>query len=164
MKVAVVGQGKLGVPLATRYALAGLNVIGCDVWQERVDEINAGKNPIAGEAGLDEAIAETVADGRYRATTDTPAAVEEADVVIVIVPLLAVGHNQLDFKNLEAATDAIAQGAHEGLTVIYETTLPVGTTRRFAARLAERSGLTIGTQLFVAFSPERVYSGRILQD
>jgi UDP-N-acetyl-D-mannosaminuronic acid dehydrogenase len=163
-RVAVVGQGKLGVPLAVQYALAGLQVTGCDVWQARVDEINAGRNPIAGEAGLDEAIARLVGEGRYRATTDTPGAVREADVAVVIVPLLAVGHDQLDFANLEAATDAIAAGAHDGMTVIYETTLPVGTTSRFAQRLSQKSGLELGTQLFVAFSPERVYSGRILAD
>lgn len=163
-RVAVVGLGKVGLPLAAKYALAGLHVTGCDVSADRVAEINAGTNPIAGEEGLDEAIPKLVAQGTLTATTDTRGAVRGADVVIVIVPLLAKGHGQLDFANLEAATDAVAAGAHEGLTVIYETTLPVGTTHRFAERLAAASGLGIGTQLFVAFSPERVYSGRILAD
>ncbi len=163
-RVAVVGLGKVGLPLAVRYALAGLRVTGCDVSAERVSEINAGTNPIAGEGGLDEAIPKLVAEGALVATTDTAGAVRDADVVIVIVPLLARGHGQLDFASLEAATDSVAAGAHDGLTVIYETTLPVGTTRRFSERLAAGSGLTPGTQVFVAFSPERVYSGRILQD
>jgi nucleotide sugar dehydrogenase len=163
-KVAVVGLGKVGLPLAAFYALAGLRVTGCDVSAERVAELNGGRNPIPGEAGLDEAVATCVADGRLVATTDTAAATREADVVVVIVPLFAIGPGKLDFSALDAATDAVADGAHPGLTVIYETTLPVGSTRRFAERLAERSGLEPGAELFVAFSPERVYSGRVLAD
>jgi nucleotide sugar dehydrogenase len=163
-RVAVVGLGKVGLPLAAFYARAGLTVTGCDISAERVAEINAGRCPIPGEAGLPEAIADAVAAGRLSATTDTPAAVRDVDVVVIIVPLFALDHGKLDFTTLEAATDAVAAGAHEGLTVVYETTLPVGTTRRFAERLADRSGLALGTGLFVVFSPERVYSGRILQD
>lgn len=161
--VAVVGLGKVGVPLAARFALAGLKVTGCDTSEERVAEINRGRNPIAGEAGLDEAVAACVADGRLVATTNTAAAVKDADVAAVIVPLFA-HDGRLDFTNLDAATDAIADGAHPGLLVVYETTLPVGATRRFAARIAERAGLAPGRDLHVAFSPERVYSGRILAD
>ena len=162
--VAVVGLGKVGLPLAASFCNAGLDVTGCDLSPERVAEVNAGRNPIAGEEGLDEAISSGVAAGRLRATTDTAGAVRDADVVVVIVPLVAVDHGKLDFSALDAATDAVAGGAHPGVTVIYETTLPVGTTRRFAERLAERSGLELGRDLFVAFSPERVYSGRILRD
>jgi len=163
-KVAVVGLGKVGLPLASFYALAGLDVTGCDLSPERVADVNAGRNPIPGEAGLDEAVAACAADGRLRAITDTTAATRVADVVVVIVPLFAMDRGKLDFSALDAATDAVADGAQAGLTVIYETTLPVGTTRRFAERLAERSGLELGRELFVAFSPERVYSGRVLQD
>lgn len=162
-RVAVVGLGKVGLPLAACYALAGLRVTGCDVSESLPEEINRGANPIPGEAGLDEAVAECVKNGLLRATTDTTGAVREADVAVVIVPLLT-DRGKLDFANLEAATDAIAAGAHPGLTVIYETTLPVGATRRFAERLTDRSRLELGSDLFVAFSPERVYSGRILRD
>ena len=162
--VAVVGLGKVGLPLAACYTLAGLQVTGADVSPERVAEVNAGRNPIAGEEGLDDAIASAVADGTLRATTDTTAAVRDTDVVVVIVPLFAMGGGKLDFSALDTATDAVADGAHAGLTVIYETTLPVGTTRRFAERLADRAKLELGAELFVAFSPERVYSGRILRD
>lgn len=161
--VAVVGLGKVGVPLAARFALAGLRVTGCDLSETRVAEINAGRNPLPGEAGLDEAVAACVADGRLTATTNTAAAVKDADVAVVIVPLFA-HEGRLDFSSLDRATDAVADGAHPGLTVIYETTLPVGATRRFAGRIADRAGLALSAELFVAFSPERVYSGRILAD
>ena len=163
-KVGVVGLGKVGLPLAACYATAGLDVTGCDVSEARVADVNAGRNPIAGEEGLDDAIAAAVAGGLLRATTETTSASRGADVVVVIVPLFAMEGGKLDFSALDAATDAVADGGHPGLTVVYETTLPVGTTRRFAERLADRSGLPIGEELFVAFSPERVYSGRILRD
>ncbi len=163
-RVAVVGLGKVGLPLAAYLARSGLRVVGADLSPQRVEEVNAGRNPIPGEAGLDEVIAEATGDGRLTATTDTAAAVRDADVVIVIVPLFALEDGKLDFSALDAASDAIADGAHEGLTVIFETTLPVGSTRRFAERLADRSKLELGRDVFVAFSPERVYSGRILRD
>ncbi|MGZ4213219.1 MAG: nucleotide sugar dehydrogenase [Actinomycetota bacterium] len=163
-KVAVVGLGKIGLPLAVRYALSGLNVTGCDLSKERVDAINDGRNPIAEEAGLDEAVGRCVSEGRLRATTETSIAVKEADVVVVIVPLIALDEGGLDYRSLDAANEAVAAGLHPGVLVVYETTLPVGTTRRFADVLAARAGLTLGSELLVAFSPERVYSGRILRD
>ena len=160
----MVGLGKVGLPLAAFYAAAGLSVTGCDLSDDRVDEVNAGRNPIAGESGLDDAVATSVAEGRLRATTDTAAAVREADIVVLIVPLIALDQGKLDFSAIDAATDAVADGAHPGLTVIVETTVPVGTTRRLAERLGDRSRLEPGREFFVAFSPERVYSGRILRD
>lgn len=162
--VAVVGLGKIGLPLAVRYALSGMDVTGCDVAPGRVGDVNAGRNPIEGEAGLDEALTEVVAAGRLKATPDTTTAVRQADVVVIVVPLIALGDGKLDFSILDSVNEAMAPGLHSGITVIYETTLPVGTTRRFAATLAERSGLALGADLYVAFSPERVYSGRILAD
>jgi nucleotide sugar dehydrogenase len=163
-KVAVIGLGKIGLPLAAKYALSGFDVIGCDVSEQRVEDVNGGRNPIAGEAGLDEAVADAVAAGRLRATTETAVAVKGVEVVVVIVPLIALGGGRLDYRHLDAANEAVGEGLHPGVLVIYETTLPVGATRRFAEALAKRAGLQLGSDLFVAFSPERVYSGRILAD
>jgi len=83
----------------------------------------------------------------------------------VVVPLIVDRDKQPDFGALDHATAAIGAGLRPGTLVVYETTLPVGTTRtRFAPALAAASGLTLGDDLFVAFSPERVYSGRIFAD
>ena len=106
-----------------------------------------------------------VAAGRLRATTDTTWAVGQSDVVVVVVPLMVDDAKDPDFRAMDAATASIAAGLRPNTLVIYETTLPVGTTRsRFAPTLAAISGLTLGVDLFVAFSPERVYSGRIFAD
>lgn len=165
MNVCVVALGKIGLPLAVQFANSGLSVVGADINPVAVQQINDGIEPFPGEANLAEFLHNALASGRLRATTDTSAAVSTADVIIVVVPLIVGNDKQPDFRALDAATRSIAAGLKPGALVIYETTLPVGTTRtRFAPMLADGSGLALGEQLFVAFSPERVYSGRIFAD
>jgi nucleotide sugar dehydrogenase len=140
-------------------------VIGCDVAQHVVDMVNTGHSPIKGEPGLAEIVARNVANGRLRATTDTIWAVGQSDVVVVIVPLMVDEHRKPDYGSIDAATRAIARGLHREQLIIYETTLPVGTTRyRFGEMLEDISGLAPGRDFWLAFSPERVYSGRIFAD
>ena len=163
--VAVVGLGKIGLPLAAQYAAKGMNVIGCDVLPEVVAAINGGHAHIREEAGLEEAVSSAVEQRRLRATTDTSAAVKEASVVVVIVPLMVGRQFGTDYRNLDAATQAVGHGLQRGALVIYETTLPVGTTRRrLGPMLEEASGLKAGADFHLAFSPERLYAGRIFED
>jgi UDP-N-acetyl-D-mannosaminuronic acid dehydrogenase len=163
--VAIVGLGKIGLPLAAQYAGKGLRVIGCDVLPDVVATINGGHSHIHEEPGLEEAVATSVANGTLRATLDTPAAVAESNVVVVIVPLMVGPDRAMDFRNLDAATRAIARGLKRGTLVIYETTLPVGTTRgRLAPMLEQGSDLKMGADFHLAFSPERLYAGRIFED
>lgn len=164
--VCVVGLGKLGAPLAVHFAYRGCSVVGVDIDPDRVEAIGAGIDPFAGtEAGLADRLRSVHASGHLVATTDTAAAVALSEVVIVVVPLAIGVDRQPDFAHLDAATEAVGGGLRAGTTVIYETTLPVGTTRgRFAPVLADRSGLTLGEQLFVAHSPERVLTGRVFGD
>jgi nucleotide sugar dehydrogenase len=165
MNVTVVALGKIGLPLAVQFVRSGMSVVGADVNPVTVQQINDGQVPFPGEAHLDEYLIDALATGRFRATTDTTAAVSDADVVVVVVPLIVDGARQPDFRALDAATAAIAAGLKPGALVVYETTLPVGTTRnRFTPMLAAGSNRTPGSDLFVAFSPERVYSGRIFAD
>lgn len=163
--VAVVGLGKIGLPLAAHFAAQGMSVIGCDINPDVVVAINAGRSHIHEEAGLDEAVAKAVAEGRLRATTDTEGAVREAATVILIVPLLADREHNVDFRLIDSATRAVGAGLQRGSLVICETTVPVGTTRkRIAPLLEEVSGLRAGRDFHVAFSPERLYAGRIFED
>jgi len=164
-KVAVIGLGKIGLPLAAQFASKGTQVIGCDVLREVVDSINVGKAHIREEAGLEAAVASAVAAKRLSATTDTTAATRESDVVVVIVPLIAGPNRTMDYRNIDAATAAVGRGLRPGTLVLYETTLPVGTTRRrLGPMLAGESGLTAGADFHLAFSPERLYAGRIFED
>jgi nucleotide sugar dehydrogenase len=163
--VVVVGLGKIGLPLAAQFADRGMTVVGCDSLPEVVEIVNSGHSHIREEAGLEEAISRAVRAGRLRATTDTAAAVRRADVVVVIVPLLVAADKVPDYRNLDAATRAVGRGLRRGALLVYETTLPVGTTRRrLAPMLEEESGLAPGVDFHLAFSPERLYAGRIFAD
>jgi nucleotide sugar dehydrogenase len=164
--VAVVGLGKIGLPLAAQFVHSGQRVIGCDINLEVVALVNAGQSHVKEEPGLDERVREAVASGYLTGTTDTTAAVRKSNVVVIIVPVLVdEASHEVDFRSIDAATEAVARGLQPGTLVIYETTLPVGTTReRFAPALERGSGLRVGRDFWLAFSPERVYSGRIFRD
>jgi len=164
-KVAVVGAGKMGLPLAAQFADHGWHVIAVDVQQSVVDSINEGRSHVAEEPGLAALVATAHTGGRLRATTDGAAAARAADVVVLIVPVMLDDAHQPDYRHMDGAVAAIAPGIHSGSLVIFETTLPVGDTRdRFTPRLAEASGLTPDVDFFVAFSPERLYSGAALRN
>lgn len=163
--VAVVGAGKMGLPLCAQFADHGWHVIAVDVQQSVVDAINAGRSHVAEEPGLAELVATAHAGGRLRATTDGAAAAGEADVVVLIVPVMLDDQQQPDYRHMDGAVASIAPGVHDGSLVIFETTLPVGDTRdRFTPRLEEASGLVADRDFFVAFSPERLYSGAALRN
>lgn len=163
--VAVVGLGKIGLPLAAQFASRGLQVIGCDVVEDVVAAVNAGRTHIHEEPGLRDAVAQAVRAGRLVATTDTTQAAKQADVILVIVPLMVGPDREPDFRDIDSVTAAVARGLHKGALVVYETTLPVGTTRhRFGPALEKGSGLKAGSDFHLAFSPERVYAGRMFED
>jgi UDP-N-acetyl-D-glucosamine dehydrogenase len=166
VKVVVVALGKVGLPLAARIALAGHQVVGADVDPRVVDLVNAGQAPFPNEAGLPEALEETVADGRLRAVTDTAAAVAEGpDLVVAVPPLVVDASARPDWAILDAVVADIGRGLRAGTTVSVETTVPVGTVRgRVAPALEAASGLVEGTDFHVVFSPERIFSGRAIAD
>lgn len=165
MTTCVVGLGKIGLPLAVQIASKGECVIGADINNEVVDKINAAQVPFPGEKDLPELLKRTVEDGLLEATSNTQEAVQQSDVVIVVVPVVVDEVANPDFFAIDSATQDIARGLTAGTLVCYETTLPIGTTRaRFAPMLEQISGLSCGSDLFIAYSPERVFSGRIFAD
>jgi nucleotide sugar dehydrogenase len=165
MKICVVALGKIGLPLAVRFARAGHEVVGADIDEAAVASINAGRPPFPGEADLDSELRAALDAGRLSATTDTVAAVSQSEVVVIVVPLLVDHDAQPNFGPLDAATNAIAEGLQPGTLVSYETTIPVHTTRdRFGKRLETVTGMKMGQDFFVCHSPERVFSGRIFAD
>jgi nucleotide sugar dehydrogenase len=165
LKITVVGLGKIGLPLAVQFAGRGHEVLGADVNTQTVATINSGHEPFPGEAHLQEKLAEAVGKGLLKATTDTPGAVASSDAVVVVVPLFVDEEGIPDFDWMDSATKDIARGIKPGTLVIYETTLPVGTTRsRWKPVLEEGSGLTEGIDFHLVFSPERVLTGRVFAD
>ena len=165
MRIAVVGLGHIGLPLAVQYASRGHDVLGIDVDVRIVDAINRGESPHLDEQALIERVPELHAAGRLRAASWDDADLRDRDAVVVIVPVVVDAERQVDFAPIDAATRDIARRIGPGTLVVYETTLPVGTTRtRFGPMLAEGNGLQLDRDLFVAFSPERVLVGRIFLD
>lgn len=160
--VAVIGAGKMGLPIACRLGMMGARVWACDVRADAVEAINSGKSPID-EPGVPELLAELVSNGRLTATTDTLDAVRRSDVAIVLVPAVLTDDRHADLRALEAVTRTLATALHAGLLIVYETTVPVGTTRsRFLSLLSERSSLVAGRDWHLAYSPERVKSRHVL--
>jgi UDP-N-acetyl-D-glucosamine dehydrogenase len=166
MRIAVVGLGHIGLPLAVQYASRGHDVLGIDVDPRVVESIARGESPHRDEEALVEGVPRLVAEGRLRAATwEHAEALAEAETVVVIVPVVVDAARQIDFAPIDAATRDIAARIGPGTLVVYETTLPVGTTRdRFGPMLTSGSGLTLDEDLFLAFSPERVLVGRVFLD
>lgn len=165
MKAAVVGLGKIGLPLAVQVAGEGTRTIGADIDPNVVTTVNAGRPPFPGEAELEERLRAVIADGTFRATVSTGEAVALADVIVVVVPLVVDSAGVPDFRGIDQATAEIGRALQPGQLVVYETTVPIGTTRnRFGPALAELSGLAMGKGFYLAFSPERVSSGRVFRD
>ena len=176
MRAVVVALGKIGLPLAVQLARTGHDVLGCDIDQRVVDDVNAAREPFPGETGLAEALEEVVGAGRLRAVTSTVAAVSTGpDLVLLVPPLLVDEHAEPDWRILDAVIADVAAGLAmnrrgqtppiHGTVVALETTVPVGTTRgRVAPALQAGSGLRSGEDFHVVFSPERVFSGRVFAD
>ena len=165
MRIAVVGMGKIGLPLAVHYARRGHSVVGVDVNLQTVARINGGEEPFPGEAHLAEYLPPLASSGVLRATTNYAEAIPGADAVVMVVPLVVDAESRPDFTIMDAATRSVAAHLSPGTLVSYETTLPVGTTRgRYKPLIEEVSGLVEGRDFDVVFSPERVLTGRVFAD
>lgn len=163
-RLAVVGLGFVGTPVACTLAGAGYAVVGLDVVADKVDAINAGRVPFEGEEpGLPELLARVVADERLVATTD-PEALRTCDAILVAVdtPVDASTH-QPGYAALKGALEAIGPRLRPGTIVIIESTLAPGTIGRLVGpTLARASGLRIGADVLLVHCPERVMPGRLL--
>jgi nucleotide sugar dehydrogenase len=163
-RVAVVGLGKIGLPLAVQFASRGMKVVGVDLSSEVVERVNSGLAHFS-EAGMAALLREAVESGGLIGTTDLQDAVRGADYIVVVVPLYVDSGGEPDFSNIDQAIAEVGKNLDLNATVIIETTLPIGTTRtRFAPILEKESGLIAGKDFFVAFSPERVSSGTVFAD
>lgn len=154
--IGVVGLGYVGLPLAVEKAKAGYKVIGFDVQDSRVAQVNEGINYI-GDV-VDQELKELVDSGKLVATTDY-SKIEEVDAVAICVPTPLDVYQQPDTSYVESSTKEIAKYAHEGMLVVLESTTYPGTTEEIVVPALEQAGLTVGESVFVAYSPERVDPG-----
>jgi UDP-N-acetyl-D-glucosamine dehydrogenase len=157
-KVAILGLGYVGLPLAVVFAEAGFDVVGIDPDQRKVDSIRNGVSHI--QDVPTEQVARLVAAGRLHATTDF-SVLSQAEAVSICVPTPLRKTGDPDLSFILSATEEMAKYMHPGMVVVLESTTYPGTTREvLLPKLGEEKGLVVGEEFFLAFSPERVDPGR----
>lgn len=166
-KISVIGLGYIGLPTAAMFASRKVKVVGVDVNPLAVETINRGEIHII-EPDLDIAVHSAVREGYLVATT----APEPADAFLIAVPTPLKGSDhEPDLTYIEAASRAVAPVLKAGDLVVLESTVPVGTTEKMAAWLAEaRRDLTFpqshgeASDIRIAHCPERVLPGKVMQE
>jgi UDP-N-acetyl-D-glucosamine dehydrogenase len=150
----IVGLGYVGLPLAVELADAGYRVLGFDVNADVVDGLNAGHSHVkdVGDAQLRNQCE------RFTATTDM-SRLAEPDAISICVPTPLSKFKDPDVSFIVAATDAVKKRLRRGQAIILESTTYPGTTREIMLPALESTGLTVGQDFFLAFSPERVDPG-----
>ena len=152
----IVGLGYVGLPLAVELAKAGYRVLGFDISQRVVDGLNEGRSHV--KDVTDAQLQEALAAGRFEAATDM-ARLGEPDAVSICVPTPLSKFKDPDVSYIVAATDAVKRTLRRGQAIILESTTYPGTTREILQPALESTGLSVGTDFFLAFSPERVDPG-----
>mgnify|MGYP000617839934 CR=1 FL=1 len=155
LKAVIVGLGYVGLPLAVAAAESGISVVGLDRNETIVNGLNSGVSHIDDLSSTD--IAELLGNG-FTATSN-PECITDTDVVVICVPTPLDSSGQPDLKAVMGASRDIAQYAHDGLTVVLESTTYPGTTEEILKPLLEETGRIVGKNIYLAFSPERIDPG-----
>jgi UDP-N-acetyl-D-glucosamine dehydrogenase len=156
LHVAVIGLGYVGLPLATAFAEAGFQVTGIDVDQQKVDLANQGESYIPDISSS--SFRELVSTKRLRFTTNY-GVLETADVINICVPTPLLKTRNPDISYIISAVQKVQAHLHPGQLIILESTTYPGTTEEVVLPLLEASGLKVGIDFFLAFSPERIDPG-----
>ncbi|MFA6371272.1 MAG: nucleotide sugar dehydrogenase [Methanothrix sp.] len=156
-KIAVIGLGNAGLPLAAIVADSGIMVMGVDINVERCRQINRGENPIPEETGLEELIKQH--GGKRLVATSRFDDARSCQTFILIVPVFVDSGNNPDFSIMQKALHSLGKILKKGDLVVLETTFPPGTTDGLVQKLlCESSGL-LQSDFFLAYSPERIMTG-----
>lgn len=160
IKVAVIGLGYVGLPLAVEKAKAGFKTIGFDIQQKRVDMVNRGENYI-GDV-VQEDLSSLVNSGMFKATTDY-SFISECDFIAICVPTPLDAYQQPNISYVKSSVQEIAKYMKKGSIVVLESTTYPGTTEELVKPLLEEdSGLVCGKDFYLGFSPERVDPGNLI--
>lgn len=158
-KICIVGLGYIGLPTATMFSCYGHKVIGVDVNEKVVNNINKGKIIIE-EPNLEELVEDVVKKGNLIASISP----KESDVFIISVPTPIKDDKTSDMSYVISATKSIVKYLKEGNIVVLESTSPVGTTEEVVKPIIEESGLKVGRDIMLGYCPERVIPGKIIYE
>jgi UDP-N-acetyl-D-glucosamine dehydrogenase len=155
-RVGIVGLGYVGLPLAVEFAKAGFSVTGIDISGQKVGRVNAGESYIGDISSS--TLGPLVESGKLRATTDF-SAVLELDTINICVPTPLRKTKDPDMSFIVSSCQEIARHFHAGMLIILESTTYPGTTDEVVLPMLAKSGLDVGSDFFLCFSPERVDPG-----
>lgn len=156
-RVAVIGLGYAGLPMAVEFARAGFSAVGLDVDASKVRAVTAGQSPVSNVSSAE--IADLRATGRLAASTD-PAVLDMADVAVICVPTPLTESGGPDLRFVEAAGATIGAHLHPEMLVILQSTCgPRTTTAILQPILEAASGLKAGEDFYLVFAPERIDPG-----
>jgi UDP-N-acetyl-D-glucosamine dehydrogenase len=155
-RVGIVGLGYVGLPLAVEFARAGFTVTGIDISQEKTRRVNAGDSYVGDIPSA--TLKPLVESGKLRATSDF-SAVLELDTINICVPTPLRKTKDPDMSFIVSSCQEIARHFHAGQLVILESTTYPGTTEEVVLPILSKSGLAVGRDFFLCFSPERVDPG-----
>jgi len=157
-RIAVLGLGYVGLPLAVVFADAGFSVTGIEKDRNKIDTIKEGKSHIKDVP--DKQVSRLVSSGRLNATSDF-SVLKDTDAVSICVPTPLRKTGDPDLSFIWEVSEELAKYLHPGMVIVLESTTYPGTTREILLpKLEEAGGLTAGIDFFLAFSPERVDPGR----
>ncbi len=155
-KIAVIGLGYVGLPLAVEKAKAGFTVVGIEKKKKKMDMVNQGESYIPDVAGLD--LERVVRQRKLRATQDFEI-ISEVDVICICVPTPLTRNKEPDIQYIEAVTKQLIRRFHKGQLVVLESTTYPGTTEEVILPRLQRGGLKVGEDFYLAYSPERIDPG-----
>jgi UDP-N-acetyl-D-mannosaminuronic acid dehydrogenase len=160
--VAVVGLGRIGLPLAISFADRGLRVLGIDKDAERLRAVREARMPFA-EPGAQEALERVAAAGTLT-VSDRVADAALADHIVITLGTPSLAHVEIDISDIRSALDDLLGHVRPGHTIVLRSTIAPGTTEFVAGYLAKHRDLVIGEDVFVAHAPERIAAGRFFEE
>lgn len=162
LDVAVVGVGRVGLPLALAFADRGLKTLGVDVQTEIVETVAAGRMPFF-EPGADEILARVREQGTLEVTS-TVAQAARARHIVLTLGTPSFSHIEIDVSQIRSVLDDLLPHLREGHCVVLRSTIAPGTTEFVAGYLEMHSDFRVGEQLFVAHVPERIAASRFFEE
>ena len=161
-EVAVIGLGRVGLPLAISFADRGLSVLGVDKDADRLKAVRDGAMPFEEPAAQD-ALDRVHAAGTL-AVSDRVADAARADHIVITLGTPSFSHVEIDISDIRSALDDLLAHLREGHTIVLRSTIAPGTTNFVAGYLAKHRGFRIGEDVFVAHAPERIAAGRFFEE
>ena len=161
-RVAVVGLGRVGLPLALSFADVGLDVVGVDRERRVLESVEAGRMPFH-ETGTQHLLERVLPTGRLRLTADVAEAAE-AEGIVLTLGTPALSHIEIDISAIRSVLDDLLPLLRPGHSVVLRSTVAPGTTEWVAGYVEQRRGFAVGRDVFVAHVPERIAENHFVEE